>query len=66
MQVRYYENGKPALEATFDNGRLSGIKSRWWDNGLLREEEYWSEGKYQGRRLWDEVGRLTKEELLSQ
>lgn len=66
MQVRYYENGKPALEATFDNGRLSGIKSRWWENGMLREEEYWSEGKYQGRRLWDEVGRLTTEELLPQ
>lgn len=64
MQVRYYGNGKPALEASFDNGRLSGIKSRWWENGLIREEEYWSEGKYRGRRLWDESGRLTKEEML--
>ena len=64
MQVRYYDNGKPALEATFDNGRLSGIKSRWWENGLIREEEYWSEVKYRGRRLWDESGRLTKEEIL--
>ena len=64
MQVRYYDNGKPALEASFDNGRLSGIKSRWWENGLIREEEYWSEGKYRGRRLWDESGRLTKEEIL--
>ena len=64
MQVRYYDNGKPALEASFDNGRLSGIKSRWWENGLIREEEYWSEGKYRGRRLWDESGRLTKEEML--
>ena len=63
MQVRYYDNGKPALEASFDNGRLSGIKSRWWENGLIREEEYWSEGKYRGRRLWDESGRLTKEEI---
>jgi hypothetical protein len=64
MQVRYFDNGKPALEASFDNGKLSGIKSRWWQNGLIREEEYWSEGKYRGRRLWDESGRLTKEEIL--
>ena len=64
VQVRYYKNGKPALEATFDNGRLSGIKSRWWESGLIREEEYWSDGKYRGRRLWDESGRLTKEEML--
>jgi antitoxin component YwqK of YwqJK toxin-antitoxin module len=64
MQVRYYDNGLPALEASFDQGRLSGIKSRWWENGLIREEEYWSEGKYRGRRLWDESGRLTKEEML--
>lgn len=64
IQVRYYDNGKPALEASFDKGRLSGIKSRWWENGLIREEEYWSEGKYRGRRLWDETGRLTKEEML--
>jgi antitoxin component YwqK of YwqJK toxin-antitoxin module len=64
MQVRYYDNGQPALEASFDQGRLSGIKSRWWENGLIREEEYWSEGKYRGRRLWDESGRLTKEEML--
>ena len=63
-QLRYFQNGKPALEATFDNGRLSGIKSRWWESGLFREEEYWSDGNYRGRRLWDESGRLTKEEML--
>lgn len=63
-QLRYFQNGKPALEATFDNGRLSGIKSRWWESGLIREEEYWSDGNYRGRRLWDESGRLTKEEML--
>jgi antitoxin component YwqK of YwqJK toxin-antitoxin module len=64
IQIRYFESGNPALEATFDNGRLSGIKSRWWGNGLIREEEYWSEGNYRGRRLWDEAGRLIREEML--
>ena len=63
LQARYFKNGNPALEATFDKGTLSGIKSRWWENGLIREEEYWSEGRYRGRRLWDEVGRLIREEI---
>lgn len=64
LQIRYHENRNPALEATFDNGRLSGVKTRWWENGLIREEEYWSEGNYRGRKLWDEAGRVTKEEIL--
>jgi len=63
LQTRYFKNGNTALEATFDNGTLSGIKSRWWENGLIREEEYWSDGSYRGRRLWDEVGRLIREEI---
>ena len=50
-------------EASFDNGRLSGIKSRWWENGLIREEEYWVR-KVSGQRLWDESGRLAKNATL--
>ena len=58
--VEVFSKRKPALEATFDNGRLSGIKTRWWESGLIREEEYWSDGNYRGRRLWDESGDLPK------
>ena len=62
LQIKYFESGVRALEATFDEGVLSGVKTRWWDNGQIREEEYWSEGNYFGRKLWDETGRLLKEE----
>ena len=64
QQLRRFENGNPALEAIFDNGVLSGVKSKWWENGNIREEEYWSEGEFFGRRLWDESGRMIREELV--
>ena len=65
QQLRYFKNGKPALEAIFDFGVLSGIKTRWWESGIVREEEYWSAGKFFGRRLWDEFGRMIREEMVS-
>ena len=64
QQLRRFPNGNVALEAIFDNGVLSGIKTKWWESGIVREEEYWSDGKFFGRRLWDEAGRLLKEELV--
>ncbi len=64
LQVKFFEDGQRSLEAIFDQGILSGVKTRWWRNGSVREEEYWSDGKYSGRKLWDETGRLIREELL--
>ena len=64
QQLRRFKSGKPALEAIFDQGILSGIKTKWWRNGNIREEEYWSEGKFFGRRLWDESGRMIREEMV--
>ena len=61
QQLRRFPDGSPALEAIFDNGILSGIKTKWWGKGIIREEEYWSDGKYRGRRLWDQEGRLKRE-----
>ena len=66
QQVRNFPNGQRALEVNFDQGSIVGTKSRWWPNGLLREEGYWSEQKYLGRRLWDQTGRLIKEEIVPQ
>ena len=66
QQLRRFENGKPALEAVFDQGVLSGVKTKWWENGKIREEEYWSEGEFFGRRLWDQEGRMIREELVPQ
>ncbi len=66
QQLRRFESGKPALEAVFDQGVLSGVKTKWWENGKIREEEYWSEGEFFGRRLWDQEGRMIREELVPQ
>ena len=66
QQIRNYPDGKRALEVNFDQGVIVGTKSRWWPNGVLREEGYWSEEKYLGRRLWDQTGRLIKEEIVPQ
>jgi len=41
---------------------LTGVKTKWWDDGRVREEEYWENGSYRGRSIWDESGRLVKEE----
>lgn len=62
QQLRRNEQGKVIMEAIFDRGVLTGIKTMWWPNGLVREEEYWDRGSYKGRKVWDESGRLIKEE----
>ena len=63
-QKRNFPNGSMASEIFFDKGVLSGTKTKWWKNGRIREEEYWSDGKFRGRRLWDEIGRLIREEIV--
>jgi hypothetical protein len=64
-QLRWHESGHLALESLFEDGRLVGVKTRWWPDGRKREEEYWSDGRFRGRRLWDSLGRLTREELVN-
>ena len=62
QQLRRNEDGSLAMEAIFQHGVLVGIKTAWWPSGLVKEEEYWDEGTYKGRRVWEENGRLVKEE----
>jgi len=64
QQLRRHEDGTLSLEAIFDSGVLTGVKTSWWKNGNIREEEYWDNGKYRGRKIWDEHGRLVKEERM--
>ena len=64
FQKRSFPGGVMASEIFFDKGMLAGTGSKWWENGQIREEEYWSNGKFMGRRLWDEAGRLIREEIV--
>ncbi len=65
QQLRWHESGHLGLDALFEDGKLVGVKTRWWPDGRKREEEYWSDGRFRGRRLWDEDGRLVREELVN-
>ncbi len=62
QQIRRNDDGTIAMEAFFEYGILSGIKTKWWPNGLIKEEEYWQNGNYKGRCIWDDHGRLVKKE----
>ena len=62
QQIRRNDDGTIVMEAFFEHGTLSGIKTKWWPNGRIKEEEYWQNGNYKGRCIWDENGRLVKEE----
>ena len=61
-QIRKNEGGLVIMEAWMDRGVLSGVKTKWWENGKVHEEEYWENGSYQGRSVWDKSGRLLKQE----
>ena len=61
-QIRKNKDGRVIMEAWMDRGVLTGVKTKWWDDGRVREEEYWENGSYRGRSVWDESGRLVKEE----
>jgi hypothetical protein len=58
---KFYENGEKSAEIIFDQGTISGVQSKWWVNGKIKEEEYWSGGHYYGSRSWDEQGRLIRQ-----
>ena len=60
--IRRNRQNNITMEAFFDHGVLSGVKTKWWPNGLVNEEEYWDEGSYKGKKVWDETGRLLKDE----
>lgn len=62
MQISKNKEGMVMMEAWMVRGVLSGVKTKWWGNGRVNEEEYWEEGSYRGRSVWDESGRLVKQE----
>jgi hypothetical protein len=60
-QRTYFSNTIKSSETIYDQGVMSGIHSKWWSNGKLKEEEYWSKGNYFGGKSWDNTGRLIKQ-----
>ncbi len=58
-----HSNGNPSMRALLNKGTLDGVQSRWWENGKLRDEQFWGGGKYHGKKTWDQNGRLIREEF---
>ncbi len=60
--LRWSEKGILSMETIFNQGKLDGVKKKWWPSGVLKEQEYWQGGVYRGRTIWDEKGRQIKQE----
>jgi hypothetical protein len=60
-QRTYYSSKIKSSERIYDRGIMIGIHSKWWSNGKIKEEEYWSGGEYFGGKTWDNTGRLIRQ-----
>ena len=60
-QRTFYQNKIKSSEIIYDLGIMSGVHSKWWSNGKIKEEEYWSGGEYFGGKTWDGTGRLIRQ-----
>ena len=57
--VDRYPWGGLKAQASFRNGKMSGICRRWYENGRLREESGFADGELHGRQLrWFASGRI--------
>ena len=54
-QRTFYQNKIKSSEIIYDLGIMSGVHSKWWSNGKIKEEEYWSGGEYFGGKTWDDT-----------
>ena len=58
---KFFINGAKAAEAIYDHGVMCGVHYKWWENGKVKEMEFWSGGQYYGLKQWDEQGRLLRQ-----
>jgi len=57
--VDRYPWGGLKAQASFRNGKMSGICRRWYENGRLQEESGFADGELHGRQLrWFASGRI--------
>ena len=60
-QRAYYPNEQKSMESIYDHGVMIGIQTKWWRDGKIKEEVYWSGGKCYGSKSWDNSGRLIRQ-----
>lgn len=55
----YYENGKKMQEVSSFNGNRNGPATTWWENGKIKSQGNYIEGKETGLwKYWDSTGNL--------
>jgi antitoxin component YwqK of YwqJK toxin-antitoxin module len=59
---RWWENGKPAAEETYEHGRLDGPSTSYFEDGTLKTSETWNDGRVTSRKQYDAHGTLLKDE----
>jgi antitoxin component YwqK of YwqJK toxin-antitoxin module len=60
--VEYYTNGNRAYEGKIVNGLREGKWDWYYENGVTRLEENYSNGKLTGKKIaWDESGKIVFE-----
>ncbi len=62
LEKYFYENGSPASEVIYRDGRRDGQARAWHENGKLSAEAVYVAGRITVRREFDENGVLIKEE----
>ena len=59
---KYYDDGKILEVATYDNGKLNGLRTLYYPNGKIMQTENYLENKYEGKfAAYYEDGSLQQE-----
>jgi antitoxin component YwqK of YwqJK toxin-antitoxin module len=62
MEKLFFEDGTPAAETTFRDGRREGPHRRWHANGKLAVEAVYAADRVTAMKEYDETGRLVRDE----
>jgi len=62
VHKRYYENGTPESEESYQKGKRHGTSKSWWPSGKQESVEEYADGKITKAKYWDKDGKLTVDE----
>lgn len=57
MHKHWYESGKPFYTENYKNGELNGSLTAFHENGQIRRQDRFKNGKFVTGQIWDEEGK---------
>ena len=54
----YYDEYEDSED--YDSGKLDGVHRSWYENGQLKIETTYKDGKFISAKCWDEDGKVIK------